>query len=910
VDIEMPNWEVHKFGGTSLGCADYIRKCINIIKDKSADNYVAMIVSAMGGKPKVTDMLLDAVYDAANGDEQSTRRLLNEILRKHTDAIVDLLPDSPSELTRLTNIIKKDISDIRDILKGVGLMRIAHEAVLELVSGYGEIWSARVIAATMKYMELPFEFLNARECLVVRSDDLFEQIYWEMSKEKLTLILKSLEEEKGFIPNLVITGYVASTDKGLATTLKRDGSDFSASIFGMLLNSKSVTIWTDVSGVYSADPRRVPDAQVIQEISYSEAIELAYFGAKVIHPKTMNPAIRGNFPIYIKNTFDPHANGTRIYAPPRDDQSIREKCVCGFSTVDNVALLNIDGTGMIGVSGISARVFQALEESGVSVLFIAQASSEHSICFATKMDQADQAKQAIETKFYWELEQGLISKVDTIMSCSIIAAVGDSMSNMPGVSGVFFSALGNAKINILSISQGMDERNISAVVLQEDSARALQVVHSAFWLSSHNISIGLVGTGQVGSAVVQTLLEQAVVLLQRFHLKLRICAVANAYTMQLGDDLSDKLKGKLHVFAGAEHSPMIHTTFRENSLSRTHSNLSLEDLADAMDAQEEGIETTNLDKLLDHVMDQTCSPHYIMIDCTDSLEVGALHPKWIRRGAHVVTANKYAVTRSLDLYNDILQAVKKTGRLYFSEVTLGSSVPILTTLNDILVSGDAIHGVVGIMNVCCQTILSLIMDGVSLAEALKRVHDLNLMEKDPWFDLSGQEAASKILVLARAMGLPMNMEDIVPEPLIEYHDGVDFSDVNSTGVIFAKQEEKLRQKVAAAKAKNCTLRYVQRLRCTPPVETGVVKAIKWEITVKMEEVSLESDLAIVKGPIYFFSFHTERYKQSPLCIKGPLSDSSNSASGIVGDILRIARAIGVSDKGQSVLKKSIPSSPP
>lgn len=349
----MDQWVVHKFGGTSVGDANCMRKCADIIKPlltTGPHSRVAVVVSAMGGKPKVTDLLLDSVHAAARGEEATmSQKLLNDILTKHKTCVNDILHKSPLVAQVILDKISNDIRDINDLLRAVALMKMSHEQILELVSGYGELWSANIMAEYMKQENLPFVFLNARDVLIVSEEDsLGTKVHWEISEEKLH---QFIHHGDGKNKHLVITGYIATSLNGVATTLKRDGSDFSASIFGKLLKAKSITIWTDVSGVYSADPRKVPDAQIIPEVSYTEAIELAYFGAKVIHPKTMHPAILDSIPIYIRNTFEPNHPGTRIYVSPAKGQLVREKCVCGFSTVDNITLINIEGTGLIGVPG-------------------------------------------------------------------------------------------------------------------------------------------------------------------------------------------------------------------------------------------------------------------------------------------------------------------------------------------------------------------------------------------------------------------------------------------------------------------------------------------------------------------------------------------------------------------------------
>jgi aspartokinase/homoserine dehydrogenase 1 len=865
------SWDVHKFGGTSVGSADCMRKCIEIIRPLTRVQRVAVVVSAIGGKPKVTDLLLDSVHSAASGDMKDSASKLQQIHDKHKLCVADILRGAPVRAEEILSKIDSDLKDIGDLLKAVQLMRTPHEQILELVSGYGEVWSATIMTEAMRQEGLPFVFLNARDVLVVSEDNLGTKVHWEASEEKLAEWIRHRDAEfslsdfgKKFqgsdmpLPHILITGYIASTPDGIATTLKRDGSDFSASIFGKMLKSVSITIWTDVSGVYSADPRRVPEAQIIPDVSYTEAIELAYFGAKVIHPKTMAPAILASIPIFIRNTFEPQHEGTRIYLPPVKGQIIREKCVCGFSTVDNIALLNIEGTGMIGVPGIAHRLFGALKTANISVMFIAQASSEHSICFATKDSNSEAAKQAIEEAFFYELKQGLVSAIRVINSCSIIAAVGESMSNMPGVSGVFFGALGAASINILSISQGCDERNISAVVYAKEATRALRAVHSAFWLSSVEISIGVLGTGRVGSAVLQSLLEQVELLLARFGLKVNIRGVANSRHMMLGEDLTGSLKGKLHTFA--RPAPL--------KLRRTHSNESQTDLRSAMDSYGDANDenAADMDKFLDHVLSGG-TPHTILIDTTTSSDVASKHPAWLRRGAHIVTANKRAISSSLDLYNAVWSAARGQNRMYMSEVTIGAALPIRTTLNDLLCSGDAVQSIVGLMSVSAGVVLTDVCEGgLSFTQSVQRTHAQGLFEDDPFLDLEGTEAAQKLLILARDLGVPMQIEDIDIEPLAKRREVGSWTDADLGGV-FAAEDKAMAARAAEALANGCTLRYVQRIECSPPAELGNPEGMRAKASIRLEQVKLDSPHAMVKGAIYHFSFHTARYAQNPLVVQ-------------------------------------------
>ncbi len=971
------SWTVHKFGGTSVGNADSIRMCIDIIRPLVAGNKVAMVVSAMGGKPKVTDLLLNAVRDAAAGDMEGAQERLKTIRTKHSTAINTLLAGNGEKVQEMLDFLDKHLTDIQDLLRAVSLMRFPHEQMLELVSGYGEIWSATLISHVLQGNGLDFRFLNARDVLKVseEGDEGDIKIEWEISEDLLfKRIAKDTAENGGITPHYVITGYVASTIDGAATTLKRDGSDYSASIFGKMLKSSAVTIWTDVSGVYSADPRRVPEALIIPEVTYTEASELAYFGAKVIHPKTMAPAIMGNIPIYIRNTFAPEDAGTKISSPVQmDGPNVRKtNAVCGFSSVDDITLINMEGSGMIGVPGIAHRLFGALKSTGISVLFIAQASSEHSICFAIKSQYTDEAKKVIEEAFFYEMNNSVFNKLKIVPNCAIIAAVGETMTNIPGVCGVFFGAMGTAGVNILAISQGCDELNISAVVSASDATRALRAVHAAFWLSALGLSIGVVGTGRVGSAVIQSLLEQTAILEKRYQIKVNIRGVINQRNMLLGEDVSEQLAKKLNSvndtfvmhrpgayegigtkpiprdfnFAGLENdlgnmmaaslsadeddpafirnsdvnSDSRHAseeyltplndesnTDSPRTLTRSHSNMSLLDVEIAMteSSTEDSLDVKrgDLTTFFDHMCDGP-TPHLIIIDATTSEQVAKMHPEWLLKGAHIVTANRRAISSDLSLYNRVYKAARIRSRMYMSEVTIGASIPVKTTLNDLLSSGDAIKAVVSVMTVSINNVLSLMCESnVTFSEAVRQTAEADLFEKDCFHDLEGIDASSKLLIMCRELGYPLCIEDIEVEKVAKRRPIKELGAVHKTGE-FAEEDAYFAKRVKEAAAKKCTLRYVQRLELTPPAELGFERNVNdCKACARLEEVPIGSAHAVT-GPVYHFAFHTARYAQTPLVIQGPLSDSMNTASGMVADILRIARGIGAKNVGPGELGKS------
>src|SRR6185503_19264479 len=402
--------------------------------------------------------------------------------------------------------------------------RLAPDRIFEFVSGHGELWSAQMMHAYLQSQGEDALWLDARKVLVVEPNANSVAVDWQVSREKLQSWLAQ-QSDTGL---LVITGFIASTNDGVATTLKRNGSDLSASIFAALLGADSVTIWTDVDGVFSADPHRVPDAVVVPELSYQEAAELAYFGAKVIHPNTMAPAIAKNITVWIKNSFKPDAPGTRISASSPSDLPIK-----GFAAVEDMALINVEGTGMIGVPGVAHKLFGALRAVGVSIVMISQASSEHSICFAVPSAQAVLAKKTIEEIFFAELQRGEVQTVDLRESCCIVAMVGEGMIERLGMAGQFFSALGKAGVNVRAIAQGSSERNISAVIEQHEATKALRALHSAFYLSSQTLSIGVIGAGLIGGTFLDQLTARVQKLRTERGIDLRVRGIMNSRKMIL-----------------------------------------------------------------------------------------------------------------------------------------------------------------------------------------------------------------------------------------------------------------------------------------------------------------------------------------------------------------------------------------
>lgn len=834
------HWVVHKFGGSSVASAERYKKVREILEVEPGQNK-AIVVSAMGG---VTDALIDLLERAKRRD-YAHRERLGVLEAKHLETIEALSANgSKKERSALSEIIRADVRDIADVLRAVWLGRDYAEATLELVAGYGELWSAQILAAHLASEGRAVQWLDARTVLTVRKAELGPAIDWDRSRTQLQAWVAAHAS-----PWVVITGYIASTPDGVPTTLKRNGSDFSASIFGALLSASEITIWTDVDGVLSADPRRVPEAVLLDEMSYDEAMELAYFGAKVLHPRTMAPAVADGIPIWIRNTFRPEVRGTRIGPPsarkvaPAAERSLVEpaRAVKGFSTVDGVTLINVEGTGMVGVPGIAQRLFGALQAVGVSVVLISQASSEHSICFAVPEAQAEHAQRVVEHAFQSERDQGYIQRVERIGPCSILAAVGDTMADTPGVAAMFFGALGKVGVNVQAIAQGSSERNISAVIDMRDSTRALRAVHAGFYLSNQTISVGVIGPGLVGSELLQQLQAQAAVLRSELKIDLRVRGIMRSERMVLGEPLVD-----LHEWREALEGPASCPSDIEAFASHIKSG---------------------------HL------PHSVIIDASASEDVAEEYLGWLERGIHVITPNKRAGAGPLDRYQKLRQRGRELRTHFFYEATVGAGLPVISTLRDLIQTGDRITKIEGVLSGTMSHLFSGFVGQTRFSHLVLEAKRLGYTEPDPRDDLSGMDVARKLVILAREMGRPLELSDVeveslVPEPLRGAMTGDEFL------IRLADYDPRIERLRAQADAAGETLRYVGVVGPTGPA------------TVALRRYPRSHPFARVTAGDNIFAFSTSRYRDRPLVVQGPGAGPEVTAGGVFADLVRLAAYLG------------------
>ncbi|MBT78570.1 MAG: bifunctional aspartate kinase/homoserine dehydrogenase I [Chromatiales bacterium] len=822
-------WQVHKFGGSSLTDAQCFGQVADILLTGSSTRQ-AVVVSAMGG---MTDALLTLV-SAAEDSADAIKPGLQTIKDRYAQTLQELIGGTPAADV-IMNQFQAELVDAADVLQAISLVGAAAERSRSLISGFGEIWSARLLSAFLtnkvaaKDRECNVKWVDARELIVVRHGEMGPAVQWAASQEKTARHFNA--ETNGIA---VITGFIASDPEGLHTTLGRNGSDFSASIIATLLDADSIHIWTDVDGVMSADPNRVPEATVIPDLSYSEAMELAYFGAKVIHPQTMSPAVEKAIPIWIKNTFNPGVRGSKIGLVDNLKAGIK-----GVTSVDDVVLVNLEGAGMIGVPGTADRLFGALHDAGISVTLISQASSEHSICFAVPKSAATTVSQVVRQAFRNELEQNLIQNVGVQEHCSIIAVVGDGMAGLPGISAKFFGTLGAAGINVKAIAQGSSERNISAVISQADETRALRAVHSGFYLSAKTISIGLIGPGNVGGKLLDQMALQAGQLRADFGLDFRLRAIATSTRMHLSERFVD-----------------------------------LNDWRSILDSSSEALDW---DAFSAHVNAEHL-PHAAILDCSASEQVAERYLGWFTHGIHVVTPNKKAHSGSLEYYHALHQQRHQHGAHFLYETTVGAALPIIETLRDLRQTGDEITSIEGIFSGTLAYLFNVFDGEVPFSQIVREARDNGYTEPDPRDDLSGMDVARKVIILAREMGMQLELEDLVIESLVP--DGLDQGNVDDFLNALSEFDAAMKQRWSDAHAKGHILRYVGRLSH----DDGA--------TVQLESLPADHAFANMNLTDNIVRYVSRRYSDNPLVVQGPGAGPAVTAAGVFADLLRLASYLG------------------
>lgn len=802
--------KAHKFGGSSVANAERMVRVVNLLRARNEEQVI--VISAMQG---VTDALLALVHQAARGDP-AWEPGCDALEHRHLETAQTLLGVAADGPCRQLNA---DFVTLRQLLRTQALVGAESTDLAELISGLGEVFSSRLVAAAFEARGLPARWLDARDVLVVDKTELGAMVRWDESQRRLDALGPKP-------PRTVVTGFVARTAQGRATTLGRNGSDYSGAIFAALFGADELHLWSDVDGVLSADPRLVSEAVRIDSLSYAEACELAYFGAKVVHPQTMAPAFARNIPIIARSTFAPEAPGTRISA-----QAAKQPAVKGVTTFTGLAILNIEGAGMLGVPGTAERAFAALKAGGVSVVMISQGSSEHSICCVVRKVDADAARRAVRDAFTRELGAGLLNDVTVTHDVAALAIVGDGMHGQPGIAARLFDALGRAHVNVRVIAQGASERNISVAIDEKDATRALRAVHAGFYLSQQTLSVGLIGPGNVGQALLAQLEAERPRLLARANVDLRVRGVLGQTRMALAD-----------VMVPAK------------------------DVRGAM------TQPADLNAFVRHVHAEHL-PHTVLIDCSASDAVAGRYVDWLQQGIHVITPNKNAGAGPLERY----QAIKRQGARFHYESTVGAGLPVITTLRDLLDTGDEVHVIEGIFSGTLAYLFNSFDGSAPFSELVRQAKALGYTEPDPRDDLSGLDVARKLVILARERGLPTTLEQVRLESLVPPA----LREVPLTQFLerLPELDGPMRQRLDAAKAKQHVLRYVARLDAQGP-------------SVGLVELPQSHAFAHLKLTDNVVQFQTARYSKNPLVVQGPGAGPEVTAAGVFADLLRVATALG------------------
>ncbi len=811
---------VLKFGGTSVANAENISKVVAIVTKTLKKDKLIVVVSALGG---TTDMLIDMGRLAAAGDEKYKEKLTG-IEQRHLQTVKELIPFARQ--SAILSEIKRQCNELEAICEGVFLLRELSSRTLDRVVSFGELMSSVIISHKFSSYGVKHEWKDSRELIRTNSNFGYATVNFRTTDKMVKTYLKSKPS-----PLYVLPGFIASDENGITTTLGRGGSDYTAAIYAAAINADALEIWTDVSGMMTADPRLVQNVKVIPRISYQEAMELCHFGAKVIYPPTIQPVMSKGIPLWVKNTFAPDDEGTLI--ENKADQS--GNVVRGISSIGKISMLLLEGSGMIGIPGFSKRLFDALSKEKINVILTTQSSSEHSICVAIDDANAQKAKAAVDEEFSYEIAVKKLEPLSIETGLSIVALVGDNMKNHPGISGRMFSALGRNGVNIRAIAQGSSEKNISVVITSNDVRKSINVLHEEFFETVFKqVNLFIVGAGNVGKRLIEQLKQQHAYLQKHLRLNLRVMAIANSKRIALS----------------------------ENGIS--------------LNKWEEELNTAKpmkLNELVKFIQEKNLR-NSVFVDNTASEEVAKCYASLLQKSVSVVACNKIACSSPYKIYEDLKQLAREYNTTFQFETNVGAGLPVIGTLNDLVSSGDEVTKIQAVLSGTLNFVFNNYDGTKSFSSVVKQAQIEGYTEPDPRLDLGGTDVMRKILILAREAGYKMEMKDIknnmfLPASCMK-------GDVAAFYKEMEKQEAHFRRLYDEAKKKDCKLKFVAQL------ENG-------KASVGLQHIGKEHDLYHLYGKDNVVLFYTKRYSQQPLVVKGAGAGAEVTASGVFADIIRAAR---------------------
>lgn len=812
--------KVLKFGGSSVANAKTIDKVIEIINEQSNKQQVYVVVSALGG---ITDLLLQAGNEASTNDN-NYKNTLKTIDERHMETVKGLIPIVSQ--SAIISKVRSELNKLESICEGIFLLKELSPKTAAVIAGFGELLSSYIIAEAMKVKEIDCSLQDSR-AFIITGDQQKVMVDYEETNARINSLHTNNKHKITLFP-----GFISRTKEGEPSTLGRGGSDFTAAIIAAAINAEELQIWTDVSGMYTANPKLVKQAKPVAHITYQEAMELSHFGAKVIYPPTIHPVLEKDIPIVIKNTFDPENNGTLITRELAGSQ----KAVTGISHIDDIAILSLEGSGMVGIPGFSKRLFETLFLENINVILITQASSEHSICLAIEKSEASKAKAALDSVFEFEISKHKLAPVKIENDIAIIALVGDNMYKHQGLSGKMFSTLGKNNVNIRAIAQGASEKNISVVIEKKDVKKALNILHEQFFeVKTKQLNLFITGVGNVGSKLMEQLSQQKEYLKNKLRLKIRVVAISNSRTM-IFDESGIKLSNWEEKLAQGEEA--------------------------------------NADAFFEKAKEMNLR-NSIFVDNTANPNIARVYKKYLAESMAVVTCNKIACADDYVNYEELQELSRKFNAPFLYETNVGAGLPIIDTLNNLIASGDHVHKIQAVLSGSLNFVFNNYKEGVSFHDVVKEAQEQGYTEPDPKIDLSGVDVARKILILARESGRVLELEDIKKEAFLP-QESLDTENVPLFFDSLKTNEAHFSNILEKANKESCRLKYVAQYS-------------EEEAKVGLEYIPADHPFYNLEGSDNIVLFYTDRYPKQPLIVKGAGAGADVTASGIFADIIRIGK---------------------
>jgi bifunctional aspartokinase / homoserine dehydrogenase 1 len=812
--------QVIKFGGSSVASAETIKQVASIVQKEIRKEKTIVIVSAFG---KVTDGLIECGTLAASGDASYKERL-PEIINRHLDVTRGLLP--VTNQSGLLSKVMQQFNEIEDICNGIYLLREISNRTTDRIASYGELLSSQIISAYLNCVHIKNKWKDSRELIKTDSNYTRASVEFSTTNNLIAEFFASSDENVFVLP-----GFIAADEQENTTTLGRGGSDYTAAIIGAAIKASVVQVWSDVPGMMTADPRLVANAKVTEKISYQEAMELSHFGAKVIYPPTLQPVMALGIPVLIKNTFQPDGPGTLIESTVNNNETIR-----GISSINNIALLSLEGSGMVGIPGFSKRLFEALASSQVNVILITQASSEHSICVGVEEVNAQRAKKVVDDAFSYEIARGQVNPLTVEKELAIVALVGENMKNHTGTSGKMFGALGRNGVNIRAIAQGSSERNISAVINNADVKKAINVLHEEFFeVNYKQVNLFIVGTGNVGKKLITQLKQQQQYLQKHLKLQVRVIGIANSRRM----------------------------FFKDGGI----------DLG-SYDEKVAEAEEMNLPLFIERIQKKNLR-NSVFVDVTASETIANSYAELFSKSISVVACNKIAASSEYAHYRLLKDLATDHNASFFFETNVGAGLPVIGTLNDLVRSGDQVTEMQAVLSGTLNFVFNNYNGTKSFAEVVRQAQNEGYTEPDPRLDLSGKDVMRKILILAREAGEELEMDDItnlsfMPPSCME-------GSVDDFYKEMERQEPHFKKIYEEAAGDGKILKFVAKFQ-------------DGRASVGLQHIDPKHDFYHLYGKDNIVLFFTNRYKDQPMVVKGAGAGAEVTASGVFADIIRAGRA--------------------